>query len=78
VLSAIAPWNFPLAMITRKVGPALACGCTVVIKPSEIAPLTALVAAELSLQAGITLGIVNVVMGNASDIGDSFYLRVHR
>ncbi|XP_077244392.1 aldehyde dehydrogenase 5F1 isoform X2 [Tasmannia lanceolata] len=53
VVGAITPWNFPLAMITRKVGPALACGCTVVIKPSELTPLTALAAAELSLQAGI-------------------------
>ncbi|XP_010268381.1 PREDICTED: succinate-semialdehyde dehydrogenase, mitochondrial [Nelumbo nucifera] len=70
VVGAITPWNFPLAMITRKVGPALACGCTVVIKPSELTPLTALAAAELSLQAGIPPGVVNVVMGNASDIGD--------
>ncbi|KAK7832474.1 succinate-semialdehyde dehydrogenase [Quercus suber] len=103
VVGAIAPWNFPLAMITRKVGPALACGCTVVIKPSELTPLTALAAAELSLQAGIppavlisgsirganlaltqpglyfypylvfelACGVVNVVMGNAADIGDA-------
>ncbi|KAJ4981187.1 hypothetical protein NE237_032024 [Protea cynaroides] len=71
VVGAITPWNFPLAMITRKVGPALACGCTVVIKPSELTPLTALAAAELSLQAGIPPGVVNVVMGNASDIGDT-------
>ncbi|XP_043687975.1 succinate-semialdehyde dehydrogenase, mitochondrial-like, partial [Telopea speciosissima] len=71
VVGAITPWNFPLAMITRKVGPALACGCTVVIKPSELTPLTALAVAELSLQAGIPPGVVNVVMGNASDIGDT-------
>lgn len=71
VVGAIAPWNFPLAMITRKVGPALACGCTVVIKPSELTPLTALAAAELALQAGIPPGVVNVVMGNAPDIGDA-------
>jgi succinate-semialdehyde dehydrogenase len=71
VVGAITPWNFPLAMITRKVGPALACGCTVVIKPSELTPLTALAAAELSLQAGIPPGAVNVVMGNASAIGDA-------
>ncbi|KAM3683991.1 hypothetical protein ACB098_11G008300 [Castanea mollissima] len=71
VVGAITPWNFPLAMITRKVGPALACGCTVVIKPSELTPLTALAAAELSLQAGIPPGVVNVVMGNAADIGDA-------
>ncbi|KAL2330994.1 hypothetical protein Fmac_018575 [Flemingia macrophylla] len=71
VVGAITPWNFPLAMITRKVGPALACGCTVVIKPSELTPLTALAAAELSIQAGIPAGVVNVVMGNAPDIGDA-------
>ncbi|KAF5206465.1 Succinate-semialdehyde dehydrogenase protein [Thalictrum thalictroides] len=71
VVGAITPWNFPLAMITRKVGPALACGCTVVIKPSELTPLTALAAAELSVQAGIPPGAVNVVMGNASEIGDA-------
>ncbi|XP_019196987.1 PREDICTED: succinate-semialdehyde dehydrogenase, mitochondrial [Ipomoea nil] len=71
VVGAVTPWNFPLAMITRKVGPALACGCTVVIKPSELTPLTALAAAELSLQAGIPPGAVNVVMGNAPDIGEA-------
>ncbi|KAE9590504.1 hypothetical protein Lal_00023337 [Lupinus albus] len=71
VVGAITPWNFPLAMITRKVGPALACGCTVVIKPSELTPLTALAAAELSIQAGIPAGVVNVVMGNAPEIGDT-------
>ncbi|MQL86333.1 hypothetical protein Taro_018862 [Colocasia esculenta] len=70
VVGAITPWNFPLAMITRKVGPALACGCTVVVKPSEFTPLTALAAAELSLQAGIMPGALNVVMGNAPEIGD--------
>lgn len=71
VVGVITPWNFPLAMITRKVGPALASGCTVVIKPSELTPLTALAAAELSIQAGIPPGAVNVVMGNAPQIGDA-------
>ncbi|XP_074275125.1 succinate-semialdehyde dehydrogenase, mitochondrial isoform X4 [Silene latifolia] len=71
VVGVITPWNFPLAMITRKVGPALASGCTVVIKPSELTPLTALAAAELSIQAGIPPGTVNIVMGNASEIGDT-------
>nr|AMJ39514.1 aldehyde dehydrogenase 5F1 [Bixa orellana] len=71
VVGAITPWNFPLAMITRKVGPALACGCTVVIKPSELTPLTALAATELALQAGIPPGVINVVMGNAPEIGDA-------
>jgi succinate-semialdehyde dehydrogenase len=71
VVGAITPWNFPLAMITRKAGPALACGCTVVIKPSELTPLTALAAAELAHQAGIPPGAINVVMGNAPEIGDA-------
>ncbi|KAH6836654.1 aldehyde dehydrogenase 5F1 [Perilla frutescens var. hirtella] len=71
VVGAITPWNFPLAMITRKVAPALACGCTVVVKPSELTPLTALAAAELAFQAGIPRGALNVVMGNASEIGDA-------
>ncbi|GJS49093.1 succinate-semialdehyde dehydrogenase, mitochondrial [Tanacetum coccineum] len=71
VVGAITPWNFPLAMITRKAGPALACGCTVIIKPSELTPLTALAAAELALQSGIPPGVLNVVMGDAPSIGDS-------
>ncbi|KAJ1703347.1 hypothetical protein LUZ63_003126 [Rhynchospora breviuscula] len=71
VVGAITPWNFPLAMITRKVGPALACGCTVVVKPSEFTPLTALAAADLALQAGIPPGALNIVMGNAPEIGDT-------
>ncbi|XP_021830382.1 succinate-semialdehyde dehydrogenase, mitochondrial-like, partial [Prunus avium] len=62
---------WPNRLKILKVGPALACGCTVVIKPSELTPLTALAAAELSLQAGIPPGVVNVVMGNASAIGDA-------
>ena len=61
VCAAITPWNFPLAMITRKVAPALAAGCTVVIKPAELTPLTALAAAELALRAGIPAGVLNVV-----------------
>ncbi|KAL9249905.1 Succinate-semialdehyde dehydrogenase, mitochondrial-like protein [Drosera capensis] len=71
VVGAITPWNFPLAMITRKAAPALASGCTIVIKPSEYTPLTALAAAELSLRAGIPPGVVNVVMGNAAEIGEA-------
>ncbi|XP_035830512.1 succinate-semialdehyde dehydrogenase, mitochondrial isoform X2 [Helianthus annuus] len=71
VVGAITPWNFPIAMIARKVGPALACGCTVVIKPSELTPLTALAAAELALQSGIPPGVLNVVMGDPPSIGDS-------
>ncbi|XP_076934565.1 succinate-semialdehyde dehydrogenase, mitochondrial-like [Bidens hawaiensis] len=71
VVGAITPWNFPLGMIARKVAPALACGCTVVIKPSELTPLSALAAAELALQSGIPPGVLNVVMGDAPNIGNS-------
>ncbi|MFN4003775.1 MAG: NAD-dependent succinate-semialdehyde dehydrogenase [Hylemonella sp.] len=65
VCAAITPWNFPLAMITRKVAPALAAGCPVVIKPAELTPLTALAAAELALRAGIPAGVLNVVTADA-------------
>ena len=61
VCAAITPWNFPLAMITRKVAPALAAGCTVVIKPAELTPLTALAAAELAIRAGIPAGVINLL-----------------
>lgn len=61
VVAAITPWNFPLAMITRKCAPALAAGCTVVIKPAEATPLTALALAALALEAGIPQGAINVV-----------------
>ena len=70
VCAAITPWNFPLAMITRKVAPALAAGCPVVIKPAELTPLTALAAAELAIRAGIPAGVLNVVTStHSSDIG---------
>jgi succinate-semialdehyde dehydrogenase/glutarate-semialdehyde dehydrogenase len=65
VCAAITPWNFPLAMITRKVAPALAAGCPVVIKPAELTPLTALAAAELALRAGIPPGVLNVITADA-------------
>lgn len=68
VVGAITPWNFPLAMLTQKVGPALACGCTVVLEPSELTPLIAFAAAGLALEAGIPSGALNVVTGNAPDI----------
>ncbi len=61
VVGAITPWNFPIAMITRKVAPALAAGCTVVVKPSEDTPLSALALADLAAQAGIPSGVFNVV-----------------
>ncbi len=61
VCAAITPWNFPLAMITRKVAPALAAGCPVIIKPAELTPLTALAAAELAIRAGIPAGVLNMI-----------------
>lgn len=61
VCAAITPWNFPLAMITRKCAPALAAGCTMVVKPAEATPLTALALADLSQQAGIPAGVLNIV-----------------
>jgi len=70
VVAAITPWNFPLAMITRKVAPALAVGCTVVVKPAEATPLTALALAELAEQAGFPDGVFNVVCGaHPAEIG---------
>lgn len=65
VCASITPWNFPLAMITRKVAPAMAAGCTIVIKPAEQTPLSALAMAELAHRAGIPKGVVNVVTGDA-------------
>ena len=61
VCAAITPWNFPLAMITRKVAPALAAGCTVIIKPAELTPLSALAAGELATRAGIPAGVLNII-----------------
>ncbi|MFS0863990.1 NAD-dependent succinate-semialdehyde dehydrogenase [Fredinandcohnia sp. 179-A 10B2 NHS] len=72
VIAAITPWNFPAAMITRKVGPALAAGCTAVVKPASQTPLTAIRLAELAGEAGIPKGVINVVTGNARAIGDSW------
>ena len=69
VVAAITPWNFPAAMITRKVGPALAAGCTVVCKPATQTPFSALALAELSLRAGIPAGVFNVITGPAREIG---------
>jgi succinate-semialdehyde dehydrogenase/glutarate-semialdehyde dehydrogenase len=65
VCAAITPWNFPIAMITRKVAPALAAGCTVVIKPAEQTPLSALAVAELALRAGMPAGVLNVLTADA-------------
>jgi succinate-semialdehyde dehydrogenase/glutarate-semialdehyde dehydrogenase len=67
VCAAITPWNFPLAMITRKVAPALAAGCTVLIKPAELTPLTALAAAELAMRAGIPAGVLNMITADGEN-----------
>lgn len=69
VVAAITPWNFPAAMITRKVAPALAAGCTVVCKPSEETPLTAFALGELLLRAGAPNGILNIINGDGPKIG---------
>ncbi|MCW2395769.1 succinate-semialdehyde dehydrogenase/glutarate-semialdehyde dehydrogenase [Sphingobium sp. B8D3B] len=70
VVAAVTPWNFPLAMITRKAGPALAAGCTIIIKPSELTPFSALAIAFLAEEAGVPAGVLNVVTGAPGPIGD--------
>ena len=69
VVGLIVPWNFPLNIASWKLGPALACGNTVVLKPAELTPLTALRLAELALEAGIPEGVVNVLVGKGSVVG---------
>jgi succinate-semialdehyde dehydrogenase/glutarate-semialdehyde dehydrogenase len=69
VAACITPWNFPLAMITRKAGPAIAAGCTVVLKPASQTPFSALALAELGERAGLPKGVFNVITGPASEIG---------
>ncbi|ALZ84857.1 MULTISPECIES: NADP-dependent succinate-semialdehyde dehydrogenase [Pseudomonas] len=69
VTAAITPWNFPTAMITRKAGPALAAGCTMVIKPASQTPYSALALVELAERAGIPKGVLSVVTGSAAEIG---------
>ena len=69
VCAAVTPWNFPSAMITRKAGPALAAGCTIVIKPASSTPYSALALCELAERAGIPAGVINVVTGASSEIG---------
>jgi succinate-semialdehyde dehydrogenase/glutarate-semialdehyde dehydrogenase len=72
VVAAITPWNFPAAMITRKLGPALAAGCTFVCKPAPQTPFSALALAELGARAGLPAGVLNVVTGDAEAIGGGF------
>lgn len=69
VCAAITPWNFPAAMITRKAAPALAVGCTMVVKPAEQTPLTAFALAELAARAGVPAGVLNVITGDARTLG---------
>lgn len=73
VTAIITPWNFPAAMITRKLGPALAAGCTVVIKPAEETPLSALAIGEIAGRAGVPPGVVNIVTGPPGPIGDAVF-----
>src|SRR5258706_13106910 len=75
VTAAITPWNFPNAMITRKVGPALAAGCTMVLKPAEQTPLSALALAELAGRAGVPKGVFNIITGDAPAIGGELCAR---
>ncbi|WP_426242363.1 NAD-dependent succinate-semialdehyde dehydrogenase [Psychrobacter sp. TWP2-1-2] len=80
VCAAITPWNFPAAMITRKAAPALAAGCTMIIKPATETPFSALALAALAEQAGIPAGVIQVVTGKSSTIGDILTgdVRIHK
>jgi succinate-semialdehyde dehydrogenase / glutarate-semialdehyde dehydrogenase len=71
VAAAITPWNFPAAMITRKLAPALAAGCTMIVKPASATPLSAFAIGELAVEAGIPSGVVNIVTGNGQVISDA-------
>jgi succinate-semialdehyde dehydrogenase/glutarate-semialdehyde dehydrogenase len=73
VTACITPWNFPTAMIARKLGPALATGCTLVVKPAEQTPLSALALAELAMEAGIPNGVLNVITGDPVAIGGGLF-----
>src|ERR1700733_6210689 len=71
VVAAIVPWNFPLMIGMWKIAPALACGCTLIVKPAEITPLTALRLGELALEAGVPPGVLNIVTGKGRVVGDA-------
>jgi succinate-semialdehyde dehydrogenase/glutarate-semialdehyde dehydrogenase len=73
VVAAITPWNFPSAMITRKLGPALAAGCTIVVKPAEQTPLSAFAIGELAIEAGIPRGVLNIITGEPVAIGQAIF-----
>lgn len=70
VCAAITPWNFPFAMLARKLGPALAAGCSVVAKPADLTPFSALAIARLALEAGVPKGVLSIVTGNAQQVGE--------
>ena len=72
VIAAITPWNFPAAMITRKVAPALAAGCTAVVKPASATPLTAMKLGELAIKAGIPEGVLTILPGSSGEISDAW------
>lgn len=72
VIAAITPWNFPAAMITRKVAPALAAGCTAVVKPASATPLTAMKLGKLALKAGIPEGVLEILPGDSGEISDAW------
>ena len=71
VVGAIVPWNFPLMIGIWKIAPALACGCTLVVKPAELTPMTAIRIGELALEAGIPPGVLNIMTGKGSVVGDA-------
>ena len=71
VVGAITPWNFPLYQIAAKVGPALAAGCTAVVKPSSVAPLAAFVLADVAAEVGLPPGVLNVVTGRGTQVGEA-------
>jgi aldehyde dehydrogenase (NAD+) len=71
VVGAITPWNYPLHQVVAKVAPALAAGCTVVLKPSEVAPLTAFVLAEVAAAAGLPAGVLNLLSGTGPEVGEA-------
>lgn len=73
VVAAITPWNFPLAMMTRKLGPAMAAGCTGLVKPAEQAPISAIAFCKLAEQAGVPAGVINLVTGDAGPIADEIF-----
>ncbi|MFG0284747.1 MAG: NAD-dependent succinate-semialdehyde dehydrogenase [Phycisphaerales bacterium JB039] len=73
VCAIVTPWNFPAAMITRKLGPALAAGCTAVIKPASATPLSALAIGELAVEAGIPAGVINIVTGSSREISSAIF-----